>query len=965
MKRQITLISLIFYLLLMFPLISSTQESISTRGWAIAASYSIPGKASGLAWDGTYIYFGIYGANGSSIYKFNPATGTNVLQCNGPFTNSYGMTYKSPNLVTVFQPSSSSQPSTTLEFTMAGATVSTIQLPDHYMSGVAYDNGDWWVCTYYPDPGIIYKVSATGAILSQFTAPNTQPWDICKQGNDLWIADYYGNMLYKVNTTGTVLESHASAGTNPSGVVFDGTYLWYCDGAYGAGSTLYKVDLTGAGTPVINVPVTTHDYGPVAIGESLTWNCQVQNTGNANLSITEIEIPAGQPISTTFNTPYTITPGNSATIPFTYSPVNSIPLDVNVKIHSNDPIHSQVNVNLTGDGVYQGPHLVLPTTGHDFGTRRAGANSKWYLPVSNDGSQSVIINNLTLNDEHFYIDESLTLPLIVGTLQTVEIPVWFHPTAEDQYSAMLSIFSNATSQGTLYYDFNGAGEVAYYPIGTPLWTYNINAGLDNSPKSILPFDDVTGDSIKDIIVSSEDYYIRCFNGNASVTGDVIWEYHINAGYVYQQNGVSVIDDINGDGFKDIIAGTTGGDKSIVAISGKTGLQLWKHQTQEYGTGGWVYQVDSKYDYNDDGFPDVLAAVGDDGNGTGPKRVYCLNGLNGVSIWQRMTGGAAFSVIGVTDFTGDSKPDVVAGATNEAETVGWVYGIDGATGLQRWSYSTTGSSVWGLMQLDDITSDGKADVAVGDFNGNIIFLNAATGAKVSQKNIGPYLILRLVDIGDINKNGYRDILVAHSGTSGLVIDGSTCTYIWTRPLSDKSWCVASIGDITWDGYNDAIIGTLYQDNNAYFLDGTDGQILNSYPAYAPVDALNGIPDITGDNSMEMLFGDREGLLTCLSGGFDSTTIAVKYIDPEVFNFVIYPNPNKGHFIVRVNTIEKIKADFTVLDMQGRIIYKSTGNYFDKGISSLEFDLIKNVKPGIYFLEAKTLKGSHQEKLIIGN
>ena len=352
----------------------------------------------------------------------------------------------------------------------------------------------------------------------------------------------------------------------------------------------------------------------------------------------------------------------------------------------------------------------------------------------------------------------------------------------------------------------------------------------------------------DVIVGSEDYFLRCFNGNASVSGDALWEKEIYSGSVYQQNCISAISDINGDGFKDVIIGTTGGDVSITALSGKTGQQLWKRDTHEYGGGGWVYQVDSRYDYNSDGFPDVLASTGDDGNDAGPLRVYCLNGMTGLSIWERYVAGAVFSVIGVEDFNGDLKPDVIAGSTNLAETQGKVYGIDGLDGSLEWTFNTAGSSVLGLTQLDDITGDGKKDIAAGDFSGRIVFLYTATGLLVHQIIIGSVLILRLVDIGDANKNGYRDILVAHSGTNGLVIDGNTCTTIWSRPLPDKSWCVANVGDITWDGTSDAVIGTLYQNNNAYFLDGSDGTILDSYPALTAVDALNAIPDITGDNSM---------------------------------------------------------------------------------------------------------------------
>ncbi|MFH1121259.1 MAG: choice-of-anchor D domain-containing protein [Bacteroidota bacterium] len=964
MKNQITLISVVLYLMAIFPGLSTAQEPVrSPADWAIIASYTIPGKASGLAWDGSYIYFGIYGVNGSNIYKFNPADGTNVLQCAGSFDDAYGLTYKAPNLVTINQPSSSSQPSDALEFTLSGSTVSSLPLPDHYMSGIAWDNGNWWVCTYYPDNGTIYNLSETGAIISQFTPPANQPWDICKQGSSLWIADYYANMLYKVTTTGSLMESHASAGQNPSGVVYDGTYLWYCDGALGSSSTLYKIDLTGMGTPEITVPVTTHDFGSVAIGAFSTWNCVVQNTGTANLSITNIEIPAGQPITSLFSVPQTIAPGNSLMVPLKFTPTLPAILNTQVTIHSSDPIHPEVSVTLLGNGVYQGPHIILPENSHNYGVRRSGAFSKCSLPITNDGNQNVVISDLSTNNEHFFVDESVVLPITITSLNTAEVPIWFHPTEGVYYNGVLSISSNAVGQETVFVDLDGSGEDTLYPVGTPLWSFDITGGFDNSPKSIVPVADITGDGIMEVIVGSEDNVVRCFNGNASVTGDVLWEKPIYSGAVYQQNCISAISDINADGFGDIIVGTAWGDESIIALSGKNGQQLWKHDTHEYGDGGWVYQVDSRFDYNSDGFPDVLASTGDDGNDTGPLRVYCLNGLTGISIWERPLGGAVFSVIGVEDFTGDALPDVVAGTTNLAETEGRVVGLNGSNGSVEWTYNTTGSSVWGLMQLDDITGDDRPDIAAGDFSGKIVFLNAATGSKIHDLNLGSVLILRLVDIGDANKNGFRDILVAHSGNNGLVVDGNTCTYIWTKPLSDKSWCVANIGDITWDGTSDAIIGTLYQNNQAYFLNGSDGTTLSTYPSNAEVDALNAIPDITGDNSMEMLFGDRNGLLTCLSGGYDSTTISVSYFTTEAFNFLIYPNPNEGLFGVRMISNEKTDASFRLMDLQGRVVQEFPDIRFDAGVSNVEFNLTNGLVPGLYFLEAMAQYGYHREKLIL--
>jgi len=899
------------------PFLTHAQDQPAV--WSIVASYSIPGKASGLAWDGTYIYFGIYGSNGNQIYKFNPGNGSSTPQCTGSFGDAYGLTYKSPNLVTTDHVTSTSVPATAIEFTMAGATVNTFNLPDHYMSGIAYDGGNYWVCTYYPDPGTVYKINGSGTVLSQFTPPANQPWDICTQGSDLWIADYNANMLYKVSNTGTLLESHACEDQKPSGVVYDGTYLWYCDGQLSSNSTLYKVDLLGTGTPAITVPITSHNYGNVTIGSNSTWNCQVQNTGTANLTLTSIGIPSGQPITTSFSTPYTLTPGGSVNVPLTFTPVTATALSTQVSINSNDPLNPSVLVSLTGQGVYSGPHIALPYTSHDWGDRRAGAYSRWYLPLTNDGSSLLTISGLEMSDPHFIIDESVVLPMTVNTNQTIQIGIWFHPEEGLSYSGILTIESDAGGQPALDVSLSGTGVETDYPTGTPLWNYMITGGYDNSPKSIASLDDITGDGVDEVIVGSEDDMIRCFNGNASGTGDVLWATEIYAGYTYSQKCLTTIPDINNDGFHDIIAGTAGGDRSVTAFSGKTGLQLWKHDTHEYGGGGWVYQVDARYDYNNDGHPDVLACTGNDGSNTGPVRVYCLNGLTGISIWERPNpdAGPLFSVIGVEDFTGDGKPDVVAGGSNQQETSARVFGINGSNGAVVWTNYPGGSSTWGLVQLDDINSDGKKDIAVGGFGGQIYLVNTANGSNLHFLSLGSLIINRLQDMGDVNKDGYRDFLVAHSNPTGVIVNGYSGDYLWNVPLEDQASNVANIGDITWDGYNDAIIGTLYQDNYAYFLNGINGEEIASVPVPTPVDAINAIPDIVGDSTMEMVLGGRNGLVACLSGGYDTSTVAISpgFVRTEAA-IRIYPQPVTDQMTIEVNLPEERKVILELYDLSGR-------------------------------------------------
>nr|NQU90039.1 hypothetical protein [Bacteroidota bacterium] len=215
--------------------------STSDSAWTIVETYQIPGKASGLAWDGQYIYFGQYSAEGNQIYRFIPSTGTYEFVCSGPMEDAYGLTWDGQYLWSTDHPGSY-DPGIAYQFDLSGNVNYQFECPATYIGGIAYDNGLFWLATYYNPDGWIYKVDLQGSIFDDFAAPAAQPWDICLQDEYLWIADYNSNMLFKVDTiTGTLIESHSSENTKPSGIVWDGQYIWYVDGPLSTSSTLYKV----------------------------------------------------------------------------------------------------------------------------------------------------------------------------------------------------------------------------------------------------------------------------------------------------------------------------------------------------------------------------------------------------------------------------------------------------------------------------------------------------------------------------------------------------------------------------------------------------------------------------------------------------------------------------------------------------------------------------------------------------
>jgi hypothetical protein len=925
--------------------------------WTIVASYDIPGKASGLATDGNMLYFGIYGTNGNYVYQFDPASAQAELLFTSPeIGDSYGMTFKDGSIWILDRENSST--AYALELSLTGEVLSQIDLPDQYMSGIAAKTNGFWVSTYYPDPGTVYEIDESGNILSQFTPPNNQVWDVCLQDDDLWFADYNANMLYKTTADGTLLDSQPCENEKPAGIVFDGTYLWYVDGPLGGNSTLYKVDLSGAGTPAITLPQTVYQYPNTTIGESNSWQMNVFNNGTAPLEISEIAFTNNLPVTANANFPVTIGAGENTEIELVFAPTQHGFFEGEAVISSNDPINPTLDVELSGHGLFDGPALVADFNLVDFETIRTKASKKQHIILQNYGDETLTLDAIDLFDENFYLEPTFQIPINISSLGMVEMIVWFFPQSAGDHTATILI-TNSGSDNPYPILLEGSAQTQAYEIGAQLWSFQVPENYDMSPKAMRSIADISGDGQSDLIVGTEDNIIRAINGNASGASQILWEREIYSGAVYQQDALDIIADINNDGYEDVIAGTAWGDRSIVALSGKTGQQIWKHSTANYGGGGWVYQVDATTDYNGDDIPDVLAVSGNNQDNNGPRRVYCLDGLDGTVIWEAFLGGAGFAVKAIADINGDDIPDALAGCSDAGETQGFAKAINGSNGGILWTYPTSGTSVWALAQLDDINADGVKDVVAGSFNGQVYLLDATNGDLLAQGYAGNNIILRLIPVGDMNDDGFTDFAMAYSGTQLIVYDGQTGDQLYAKSLPDKAWNVERIPDITGDLRDDLAAGTLYQSNYAGFYDGIDGAELFSAPFGQAVDALTVLPDITEDNSWEMVAGGRNGKIVCFSGGLNAPVG-----EQEIYklgSLALYPNPAQEFTMIEIpEGIQEDKLNLKLLDLSGRLILSRTISSGAKTFYQLD---LEEIPSGIYLIELGTTHQNWIQKLIV--
>ena len=962
--------NLIYFLIFsLLPISTFSQKNITE--WTVVATYEIPGKASGLTFDGSFLYSGLYSAPGDDnlIYKIDPTDGSYELQCIAPQEKSYGLTYDGTYFWSTDR-QGSYDPALAVQFNEDGNLLSSFELPATYISGIEYmSDGTFWVCAYYDPNGTAFHIDANGNILGEFATPNDQPWAICQMDEQFWIADYDANMLYLVDETGQVMESHESIGINPTGVVYDGQYLWYITGPSQNPSTLYKVNLGGSGNPELDIQPQEINIGAVLVNGNQEFQLDFINSGGSIGTFnTETLSGTGTNIVDLNNLPTQINvdADDTETVVPDFDFISPGYFDLIQVFSTNDPLHTEIGVHVFGEIAYEGPKIQANTDMINFTDIRKFSTSRKWVEIVNTGNASLSISNITYENNSFYTDEPINFPINIESLDTLKLGVWFSPQNTGDFSSNLSIYSNDVGS-PLHIDI-AANAIDYaYGIGSELWNFQITTGYDQSPKAMLAIRDVSGDNIGDLFVCSEDNIIRCLNGNSSGTADELWRTEVYSGNVYQQNAIDNHQDIDGDGYEDFVVGTVGGDRSVICFSGKTGDILWKYQTNEYGDGGWVYQVYSQMDFNDDGIRDVLAAAGDDSYDTGPKGIILIDGLSGQKIWRAALNGPAFSVIGVVDFNGDNIPDVIGGASNEDETEGRVYGINGANGQTIWNFSTNGTSVWALAPLGDINNDGIPDIMAGDFSGYYYFLNASNGEELESGNIGNVLILRFLELDDINDDGFMDIAIANSSSTTYLINGYNGNAVWTAGLNDKSWNLAISNDLNSDGINDLLAGTLYSSNYSYFLDGSNGEELSKKAANIAIDALISIDDICRDYSMEMVVGDRNGKLICYSGGLDASvaTKEINSVQGESY-LTIAPNPITEETIINIIWPNEENVSIEIIEIASGKLVITKNIKLIKGEQQIKLPintiLKNNINSGLYMLKISSISSQQYGKFI---
>ncbi len=330
--------------------------------------------------------------------------------------------------------------------------------------------------------------------------------------------------------------------------------------------------------------------------------------------------------------------------------------------------------------------------------------------------------------------------------------------------------------------------------------------------------------------------------------------------------VSTAEDVNGDGYGDVIVGAytydngeTDEGRAFLYYGTATGIAVTPAWTAESNQADAVLgQVSATGDVNGDGYDDVIVgAPGWDGSQHDAGRAWVYYGsASGLSTSPDWTAEGTqpdayfgYAIGAAGDVNGDGYSDVLVGESGTHESRGRAYLCYGSeSGLSTvlgWSVQgQTWAAAYGFAvgTAGDVNGDGYSDVAVGSpgYDGGMgwaqgavyVYHGSAKGLQPSADwmvvgdQAGSYFGVAVKTAGDVSGDGYADLVVGtHRYSNGQYEEGRASFYFGSRTglNSSAAWVIesnqtqayygctlGSAGDVNADGYADLIVGAVFFD-----------------------------------------------------------------------------------------------------------------------------------------------------------
>lgn len=310
-------------------------------------------------------------------------------------------------------------------------------------------------------------------------------------------------------------------------------------------------------------------------------------------------------------------------------------------------------------------------------------------------------------------------------------------------------------------------------------------------------------------------------------------------------------DLNGDGAKEIIAGTENGLLYAWSANGQAvagfPVRVGANPTVTYR----ILATPAVADLDNDGTPEIVVALSD-------GRLYVF-AANGTEKWSVSLGDAADTygnhvlngapVIG--DIDGDGKPEIVIGSMDDN-----LY-VFNANGTPRWRFATQDNVVSTPTIADVISGTAGSEIVFSSMDGNVYIVDK-DGNPISQFATG-WSVQSSPLLADLDGDGQPEIVVGSDDTNvwawhldGSLVDG------WPQATGAPVVAAPAWGDVDGDGTSELVAGS---DDGSVYAWHANGERVAGWPkmASASVKGAVALANLDSDPTQELVVGDFAGSL----------------------------------------------------------------------------------------------------------
>jgi len=313
-------------------------------------------------------------------------------------------------------------------------------LPEIHLSATELDFGDVEVDEFSDQQITIYNYGQgdlviTDGSLSQgihFQVQGSPFPDVIAAGEEA-----AATIRFAPQTSGSIQDAlqifHNDADENPAQITLQGTGLQE------------DIELSGG-----------CDTGDTPVGNDSFCEFHIQNSGNANLSVTGIDSDNDRfTIAFPTSFPQTILPLGELTVRVDFAPVEPGEALAVVTVASSDPDESTVQTTITGQGV--APIITVTPQTMDFGYAEIGEPKQRQLVVGNSGTDQLTIYGAVPQTGQFMLNIAQSFPMTMDPAEQQTIDLTLTAFGLGELSGSLTLISNGYNESQTVVEVTAIG----------------------------------------------------------------------------------------------------------------------------------------------------------------------------------------------------------------------------------------------------------------------------------------------------------------------------------------------------------------------------------------------------------------------------------------------------------------------------------------------------------------------------